>query len=112
MADETMINGEFSDAQSVEITGDDDSTKIAGLTQKISDLERENGKIIRQNEDYRQKIEELKASIEELSSENAEGKKEVEELQSENRTLGSEAARAAELETEVSRLQHESECDE
>lgn len=107
MADETMINGEFSDAQSVEITGDDDSTKIAGLTQKISDLERENGKIIRQNEDYRQKIEELKASIEELSSENAERKKEVEELQSENRTLGSEAARAAELETEVSRLQHE-----
>lgn len=107
MADETMINGEFSDAQSVEITGDDDSTKISGLTQQISDLERENGKIIRQNEDYKQKIEELKASVEELISENAERKKEVEELQSENRILGSVAARAAELEAEVSRLQHD-----
>ncbi|XP_057763760.1 peroxisomal and mitochondrial division factor 2-like [Salvia miltiorrhiza] len=107
MADETMMNGEFSDAQSVEIAGDDDSAKISGLTEKISDLERENGKIIRQNEDYRQKIDELKASIQELSSENAESKKELEELQSENRMLGAVAARAAELEAEVSRLQHD-----
>lgn len=107
MADEAMNNGEFSDAQSVEIGGDDVSPKISGLTEKISDLERENGKIIRQNEDYRQQIDELTASNKELSSENAERKKELEELQSENRTLGAVAARAAELEGEVSRLQHD-----
>lgn len=107
MADDAMNNGEFSDAQSVEIGGDDDSPKTSGLTQKIGDLERENGKIIRQNEDYRQQIDELTVSNKELSSENAERKKELEELQSENRMLGAVAARAAELEGEVSRLQHD-----
>ncbi|XP_047941694.1 peroxisomal and mitochondrial division factor 2-like [Salvia hispanica] len=107
MADETVVNGEFSDVKSVEITEGDDSSKILSLTQKISDLERENGKIIQQNEDYRQKIDELKASIEELSGEIAEGKKELEELRSENRALGAVAARAADLEGEVSRLQHD-----
>ncbi|KAG6419419.1 hypothetical protein SASPL_121641 [Salvia splendens] len=107
MADETIVNGEFSDVKSVEISEGDDSPKILSLTQKISDLERENGKIIQQNEDYRQKIDELKASIEEVSGEIVEGKKELGELRSENRALGAVAARAADLEGEVSRLQHD-----
>ncbi|KAL1560556.1 peroxisomal and mitochondrial division factor 2-like [Salvia divinorum] len=107
MADETIVNGELSDVHPVEISEGDDSLKILGLTQKVSDLERENGKIIQENEDYRQKIDELKASIQELSCENVESKKELGVLQAENKVLGLVAARAADLEGEVSRLQHD-----
>ncbi|KAL8512496.1 hypothetical protein ACS0TY_018825 [Phlomoides rotata] len=104
MADETVINGEFPEDQTVEISGDENSSKISSLTQKISDLERENGKIIRENDDYKQQIEELKESIKELSNENDERKKQLDKAESENRTLG---VVAAELEGEVSRLQHD-----
>ncbi|KAL8507965.1 hypothetical protein ACS0TY_018494 [Phlomoides rotata] len=107
MADETVINGEFPEDQTVEISGDENSSKISSLTLKISDLERENGKIIRENDDYKQQIEELKESIKELSNENDERKKQLDKAESENRTLGVVAARAAELEGEVSRLQHD-----
>ncbi|KAK6157087.1 hypothetical protein DH2020_011335 [Rehmannia glutinosa] len=107
MADETVINGEFSDDQTVEITGDEASSKTSGLTQKITDLERENEKTIQENEGYKQQIEELKASIKELSTVIVECKKQVEKAESENKALGAVAARAAELEAEVSRLQHD-----
>ncbi|KAK6134991.1 hypothetical protein DH2020_031275 [Rehmannia glutinosa] len=107
MADETVINGEFSDDQTVEITGDEASSKTSGLTQKITDLERENAKTIQENEGYKQQIEELKASIKELSTVIVECKRQVEKAESENKALGAVAARAAELEAEVSRLQHD-----
>lgn len=107
MADETVINGEFSEDQTLEITGDENSSKISSLTQKIGDLERENGNIIRENDDYKKQIEELKVSIKELSNENDERKKQLEKAESENRTLGVVAARTAELETGVSRLQND-----
>lgn len=107
MADETVINGEISEDQTLEITGDENSSKISSLTQKIGDLERENGNIIRENDDYKKQIEELKVSIKELSNENDERKKQLEKAESENRTLGVVAARTAELETGVSRLQND-----
>ncbi|PIN05458.1 hypothetical protein CDL12_22001 [Handroanthus impetiginosus] len=107
MADETVINGEFADDRMVEIAGDEASSKISGLNQRISDLERENETIIRENKEYKQRIEELKASLKQLSSENVELKNQVEKAELESKALGAVAARAAELETEVSRLQHD-----
>ncbi|KAL3638298.1 hypothetical protein CASFOL_017669 [Castilleja foliolosa] len=107
MADETVIDGEFSDARMVDIAGDEALSKISELTAKITDIERENAKNILQNEGYKQQIDELKASLEALTAESAELKKQVDEAESENKVLGSVAARAAELEADVSRLQHD-----
>ncbi|CAA0808668.1 Peroxisomal and mitochondrial division factor 2 [Striga hermonthica] len=107
MADESVINGEFSDDQNVEISGDEASAKISGLTVKVADLERENAKTVQENEGYKQQLEQLKASIKELNSEIVELKKEIDKAESESKALGAVAARAAELESEVSRLQHD-----
>ncbi|KAL7087235.1 hypothetical protein ACP275_13G055000 [Erythranthe tilingii] len=108
MADETVINGDFSNDRAVEITGEEEaSSKISVLTQKITDLELENKKNIQQNEGYKQEIEELKASVRELSGANVEWKNKFEKAESEIKTLGSVAARAAELEIDVSRLHHD-----
>ncbi|XP_073280958.1 peroxisomal and mitochondrial division factor 2-like [Primulina huaijiensis] len=106
MADETMINGELSGHREVEISGDN-SAKISGLTLKVSDLEQENDKINEQNKEYKQQIEELEDSVKVLSNENDEFEKHVHEVETENKALGAVVARAAELEADVSRLQHD-----
>ncbi|KAK4398195.1 Peroxisomal and mitochondrial division factor 2 [Sesamum angolense] len=105
MADATVVNGEVSDDRTVDIAGDETSSKISGLHQMIADLERENGITIKENEGYKKQIQELEASVEELSTANEDLKKQVEKAESENKRCG--AARAAELEAEVSRLQHD-----
>ncbi|KAL6570757.1 hypothetical protein OROGR_000307 [Orobanche gracilis] len=107
MADETVMDGEFFDDRMVEISGNEASTKISGLITKIFDLERENAKTILENEGYNNQIEELKTSIEELSTEIVELKKQVEKAESESKSMAAVADRAAELEAEVSRLQHD-----
>ncbi|CAI9754925.1 unnamed protein product [Fraxinus pennsylvanica] len=102
-----MINGEYSDDRTVEITGDEASSKISVLSQKIDGLEQENEKIISENKKYKERIEELKASVKDSDAKNVELKKQVESSESENKALGVVAARAAELEAEVARLQHD-----
>lgn len=63
--------------------------------------------MIRENKEYKQQIEKLKASVKELSAENVDLKKKVDKVQSENKASGVVAARVVELETEVSREQHD-----
>ncbi|XP_073155139.1 peroxisomal and mitochondrial division factor 2-like [Henckelia pumila] len=106
MADETTINGELSDHRELEISGDN-SAKISGLTLKVSDLEQENDKINQQNKEYKQQIEELEDSVKVLGNENDEFQKQVSKVDTENKALGAVVARAAELEADVSRLQHD-----
>ncbi|KZV52908.1 girdin-like [Dorcoceras hygrometricum] len=106
MTDETKINGELSGPREVEISGDD-SAKVSGLTVKASDLEQENDKVNRQNKEYKQQIEELEDSAKVLNDENDEFRKQVNKVEVENKALGSVFARAAELEGDVSRLQHD-----
>ncbi|CAI9787670.1 unnamed protein product [Fraxinus pennsylvanica] len=101
------MNGEYSDNRTVEIAGDETSSKLSVLSQKIDGLERESEKIISENKKYKEKIEELTASVKDSDAENVELKKQVESAESENRTLGAVASRAAELEAEVARLQHD-----
>lgn len=107
MADEPEINGKFFDDLSLEVAGDESPPKIWMLNQRISDLEQENDTIIRENEEYQKRIEDLKASMKELSAENVDLKKQLDKAQSENSAAAVVVARAAELETEVSRLQHD-----
>ncbi|XP_073126260.1 peroxisomal and mitochondrial division factor 2 [Henckelia pumila] len=106
MADETMINGEVFDDPELEITGDD-ASDASGLNQKVDDLKQENNEIARENREYKQRIDLLKDSVNVLRDENVELKKKVDEAKSENKALGAVAARAAELEAEVARLQHD-----
>lgn len=101
MADEPSFQEEFADADN------EDSDDIAELNQKISDLEEENSKIVRENKEYKQRVEDLKASVAKLSAENAELKNQMESAQSEHKAFGAVAARAADLEGEVSRLHHD-----
>ncbi|KAL2466671.1 Peroxisomal and mitochondrial division factor 2 [Abeliophyllum distichum] len=108
MADETMINGEYSDDRMVEITEDESSSsKISGLSQKLAGLEQENNKMTAENKKYKERIEELTASVKDSDAKNVELTKQVESAESESKALGAVAARAAELEAEVSQLQHD-----
>lgn len=109
MADENAANGDvFDDA--VEIEGEEDSDaalKTAPLTHKIAALEQENNQLFRENQVIKERMEKSKHSIEEIQNEKVELQKKAEKFESENRALGSVAARAAELEGEQSRLQHD-----
>ncbi|KAL0328311.1 UNVERIFIED_CONTAM: hypothetical protein Scaly_2263700 [Sesamum calycinum] len=107
MEDGTSVEGEVSNDRTVEIAADEASSKISELKERITDLENENGTIIRENKEYKQKIEELKSSVRDLSAENVNLKKQVNKVQSENKASQVVVARAAQLETEVSRLQHD-----
>ncbi|EPS62247.1 hypothetical protein M569_12544 [Genlisea aurea] len=110
MADEQLlVNGEFSEDRSVEITGDDDdaSLKISELTQKIIDLERENREVSEETERYRQQVGKLRDALEELNTDNGELRGKLLKAESDNRSLQAVAAHAAALETEVSRLHHD-----
>ncbi|KAL1562823.1 peroxisomal and mitochondrial division factor 2-like [Salvia divinorum] len=98
MADEPSFHEEFADADNA------DSDEIAELNQRIHDLEEENSKIVKE---YKQQIDELTASVEKLGSENADLKNQIENAQSDNKAFGAVAARAADLEGEVSRLHHD-----
>ncbi|XP_047946449.1 peroxisomal and mitochondrial division factor 2-like [Salvia hispanica] len=98
MADEPSFHEEFADADNA------DSYEIAELNQRINDLEEENTKIVKE---YKQQTDELKASIQKLESENADLKNQTENAQSDNKAFGAVAARAADLEGEVSRLHHD-----
>lgn len=102
MAEETTINGELSGHSEVEIAGDN-SAEISERTLKVSDLEQENDK----SKEYKRQIEELEDSVKVLSNENDEFKKQVNKVETENKALGPVVARAAELEADVSRLQHD-----
>ncbi|KAG6382254.1 hypothetical protein SASPL_158110 [Salvia splendens] len=95
MADESSFHEEFADA---------DNADSDELNQRINDLEEENTKIVKE---YKQQIDELKASVEKLESENADLKNQTENAQSDNKAFGAVAARAADLEGEVSRLHHD-----
>ncbi|MCD7469947.1 hypothetical protein HAX54_009367 [Datura stramonium] len=109
MADENAANGDvFDDA--VEIEGEEDSDaalRTAPLTQKIAALEQENNQLFRENQVIKERMEKSKHLIEEIQNEKLELRKKAEKFESENRALGSVAARAAELEGEHSRLQHD-----
>lgn len=56
MTNKTIINGEYSDDQMMEIIGNEASSKILVLSQKINGLEQENEKIIFENKKYDEKI--------------------------------------------------------
>ncbi|KAL0286282.1 UNVERIFIED_CONTAM: hypothetical protein Sangu_2740800 [Sesamum angustifolium] len=107
MEDGTSVEGEVSNDRTVEIAADEASSKISELKERITDLEDENGTIIRENKEYKQKIEELKSSVRDLSAENVNLKMQVNKVLSENKASQVVVSRAAELETEVSRLQHD-----
>ncbi|KAH0722035.1 hypothetical protein KY289_005079 [Solanum tuberosum] len=109
MAEENAANGDvFDDA--VEIEGEEDSDaalKTAPLTHKIAALEQENNQLFRENQVIKEKMEKSKHSIEEIQNEKVELQKKAEKIELENKALGSVAGRAAELEGEQSRLQHD-----
>lgn len=95
MADEPSFHEEFADA---------DNADSDELNQRINDLEEEKTKIVKE---YKQQIDELKASVEKLESENADLKNQKDNAQSDSKAFGAVAARAADLEGEVSRLHHD-----
>ncbi|KAI5662049.1 hypothetical protein M9H77_21372 [Catharanthus roseus] len=111
MADETtMINGQVSEDRTVNIAGDDSADsepKVSQLSQKITALEQEKQELVHENEIIKDRIEKLKESVNKSNAENEDLKNEIEKLGSENKAMQSVVGRAAELEAEVSRLQHD-----
>ncbi|XP_041005473.1 peroxisomal and mitochondrial division factor 2 [Juglans microcarpa x Juglans regia] len=122
MADERISNGVSFDAennQTVENFYDldqrtDNEVRDSGLTKKIESLELEKLQLVHENAKVKERVEKLTAEVEELQNNNAlmkeklEGmEKEIEQSEEAKKALDAIAARALELETEVSRLQHD-----
>lgn len=106
------------DDRSVEISGTeeqreevfvdfDENEARAVSNQKIQVLEQEKRELVHENDVVKERINKLKEEIKGLESDKAELKREVERSESDKRALESISARAYELETEVSRLQHD-----
>ncbi|KAH7533741.1 peroxisomal and mitochondrial division factor 2 [Ziziphus jujuba] len=110
MADENTVNGVGD--QTTENFYDVDQT--AELSRKIEKLEREKQELVSENEEDKERIKKMTAEIRKLKSDEAELKeklvekeREIEQSEDGKNVLESIAKRAVELETEVSRLQHD-----
>ncbi|XP_043701876.1 peroxisomal and mitochondrial division factor 1-like [Telopea speciosissima] len=116
MAEEAIGNGIASDVDYQ--TGEEDlisrrdtdlgkDTKISELNRKIAALEQDNSELIREKGKRDAAIKELKEVIEGLRTDGATMKKEIEQSSEDKKAVQVISARALELETEVSRLQHD-----
>jgi tropomyosin-2 len=122
MADEMVINGVASDGvddqtgesfYDLDQRGDNDA-RVLDLSKKIESLELEKQQLVRENAETKERIKKLTAEVEELKNDDAwkkeklgEMEKEIERSDEGKKALEAIAARAVELETEVSRLQHD-----
>lgn len=100
MSDSTITNGVVSDDRTVKIEDNSGESKVAALMQTIAALEQEKSELVHENEVVKERMNKLKGEVEESGIEN-------EKLKSESKLIDSIAGRAAQLETEVSRLQHD-----
>ncbi|KAK9284375.1 hypothetical protein L1049_023546 [Liquidambar formosana] len=120
MADETIVNGVASvgDDRTAEnfydFDRESDTSKVSDLIRKIEALEQEKLELVRKNEETREMIKKSTVEIEGLRSGEAKMKerlgemeREIERSESDKKALEAVAARAMELETEVSRMQHD-----
>ncbi|XVE83607.1 hypothetical protein DITRI_Ditri16bG0100700 [Diplodiscus trichospermus] len=106
MADATIVNGE-GENQTAEDFYDADEAKITELSSKIEALESENLKLSNENKEEKEKIKKLTLQLDQLRNKEEEMRLQMDQWEEDNRVLESIAARSAELETEVSRLQHD-----
>lgn len=93
--------------------GDNDA-RVLDLSKKIESLELEKLQLVDENAETKERIKKLTAEIEELKNDDAgkkeklgEMEKEIERSDEGKKALEAIAARAVELETDVSRLQHD-----
>ncbi|KAL0002227.1 hypothetical protein SO802_016008 [Lithocarpus litseifolius] len=94
--------------------GSDYDARVSELNRKIESLEREKVQLVNENSESKERIKKLSFEIGELRNDNASKKeklgemeKEIERSGEELKALESVARRAVELETEVSRMQHD-----
>ncbi|KAK4796260.1 hypothetical protein SAY86_028586 [Trapa natans] len=113
MADEPAFNG-VEDRDAEDFFDAENEGKINELTQKIKSLELDRADLVRGNDESKERIQVLLVEIERLKSEAAVSvgkfermEKEIELAEEGQRAMDSIMKRAAELETEVSRLQHD-----
>lgn len=96
------------------MNGVGDLDQTAELSRKIEKLEQEKQQLFSENEETKERIKKMTAQVERLKSDEAELKEKLGEKEREielsvdgKKALESIASRAVELETEVSRLQHD-----
>lgn len=113
MADGPAING-VEDRKAEDFFDAENESKINELTQRLKSLELERADLVRGSDESKGRVQNLLAEIERLRSEAAVSRekfnkmeKEIELAEEGQRAMESVAKRAAELETEVSRLQHD-----
>jgi len=122
MADENVINGVASDGvddqtgerfYDLDQRGDNDA-RVSDLSKKIESLEIEKLQLVHENTETKERIKKLTAEIEELKNDYAwkneklgEMENEIERSNEAKKALEVIAARAVELESDVSRLQHD-----
>ncbi|XWS41064.1 hypothetical protein CRYUN_Cryun17cG0048400 [Craigia yunnanensis] len=106
MADSTIINGEVEN-QTMENFYDADKAKITELASKIEALESEKLELGKENKEVKEKINKLTLEMDQLQNKEEEMRLEMDQWEEDKMVLESITLRAADLETEVSRLQHD-----
>ncbi|KAK3446234.1 hypothetical protein EUGRSUZ_A01969 [Eucalyptus grandis] len=115
MADEAIVNGvRDPEVENPRPATDQADSEVNDLTMKLKLLELEKFNLLRENDETKERVRELMAEIETLRSGEGQMKARLEEMGREvelaedgKRAMGSIVARAADLEIEVSRLQHD-----
>ncbi|XP_017629130.1 peroxisomal and mitochondrial division factor 2-like [Gossypium arboreum] len=104
MENSMTTNGEV---ETIEKFHDSDEAKISKLVNKIEGLESEKIKLTNENKEMMEQMEKLNHEMDHLQKRDEEMRLEMDEWDEDSSFLESIAARSANLETEVTRLQHD-----
>ncbi|CAM8990160.1 unnamed protein product [Rhodiola kirilowii] len=111
MADESVLNGVAAEGedQTAESFYDfeAETTKVSDLVKKVEVLEREKVELVKENEEVKEKVRKWEKEVLELRSEKEKMEELVKKAGEDGKVVDAIAGRAADLETEVSRLQHD-----
>lgn len=106
MADSTVINGEVEN-QMADNFYDADKAKLTEQDSKIKALESEKLDLSNENKELKEKMKKATLEIDQLRNKEEEMRQEMDHWDEDKKVLESVAARSADLETEVARLQHD-----
>ncbi|CAM8946647.1 unnamed protein product [Rhodiola kirilowii] len=107
MADESLVNGVAAEEEDQEEVSEMASSKVALLMMKVEGLEREKAELEKENEEVKEKTRKWEEEALWLKSEKEKMEESVKKAEEDGKALAAIAGRAADLETEVSRLQHD-----
>uniref|UniRef100_A0A7N0TYM5 Uncharacterized protein n=1 Tax=Kalanchoe fedtschenkoi TaxID=63787 RepID=A0A7N0TYM5_KALFE len=109
MADDSLVDDGAAEDQTAESFYDFETStsKVSDLVKKVEALERERSELVKENNEVKERVKKWEEEVLGLKSEKERMQEVVKKTEEERKALAAIASRAADLETEVSRLQHD-----